>query len=74
MSSVIEIQSATQGLNLKERLELFRWLAAQEDIIAGQRATLLADLDLGLADVEKGDVIAGSALIEELSVRAKRAG
>lgn len=72
MGTVAEIKVATKQLKPKERVALFRWLSTQEDILLARRKDLLADLDRGIAQADRGELIAGRKLIDRLKSRAQR--
>lgn len=72
MSSVAEIKAAAARLSSNERLELFRWLAEREDIVR-QQADLLADIDAGLAEADRGNLLPGEEIMARLKARARGA-
>ena len=66
MSTIAEIKSATEKLSLHDRVELLRWLAARDDIARRQRDDLLADIDAGLGEADRGELLPGAAVIQQL--------
>lgn len=73
MSTIAEIKSAAEKLSHHDRLELFRWLSSREDIARQERDDLLADLDAGLAEADRGNLIPGATVIQHLKERARGA-
>ena len=73
MSSVAEIQAAVERLPVGERVALFHWLEETAAIRAEKHRALLADLDEGLAEADRGELIEGSVVIERLKARARGA-
>ena len=73
MSTVAEIKAAAARLSSNERLELFRWLAECEDIVRQQQADLLADIDAGLAEADRGNLLPGEEIMARLKARARGA-
>ena len=73
MSNVAEIQAAVERLPLGERVALFYWLEETDAIRTEKRRTLLADLDAGLAEADRGELIEGRVVIDRLKARARGA-
>lgn len=72
MGTVSQIKLATKQLRPKERIALFRWLSTQDDILAPQKKDLLTDLDQGIAQANRGELISGRKLIDRLRSRAQQ--
>jgi predicted transcriptional regulator len=73
MSTVAEIKSAVEKLSPAERLELFRWLAEHDDVSQRLRTELLEEIDAGLAEAERGELLSGEAVIKRLKERSRGA-
>lgn len=73
MPTVAEVQAAVERLPVDERIVLFRWLEESDAIRAETKRSLLADLDAGLAEADRGDLIEGGVVIERLKARARGA-
>ncbi|AHF91300.1 hypothetical protein OpiT1DRAFT_02331 [Opitutaceae bacterium TAV1] len=71
MNTVAEIKQSAGQLPLPERQELFRWLATQDDILGGERDELLNDLDVGLSQADRGELISGPSAIKSLRDRLR---
>jgi len=73
MSTVAEIQAAVARLPATDRIALFYWLEKTDVVRAEETRALLADLDLGLAEADRGELLEGDAVIESLRARARGA-
>lgn len=73
MSTVAEIQAAVENLPDHERLVLLRWLEATDLAKAERHRVLLSDIDVGLAEADRGELIEGSTVVEGLRSRARGA-
>ncbi len=73
MSTVAEIQAAVKTLSEQERVELFRWLQATDTFRAEQERALLADLDEGIAEADRGELLEADEVIASLKARARGA-
>ena len=73
MSTVAEIQAAVERLPATDRIALFHWLEETDVVRAEEKRVLLSDLDAGLAEADRGELLEGEAVIESLQARARGA-
>jgi predicted transcriptional regulator len=64
MSAVAEVQAAVARLPAADRVALFHWLEEK-------RHDLLAKIDAGLAEADRGELIEGEVVVERLKSRAR---
>jgi|GEM_PF-3069511 len=73
MSTVAEIQAAVERLPVTDRIALFHWLENTDVVQAEETRALLADLDLGLAEADRGELLDGASVVDSLKARARGA-
>ncbi|MEP6810458.1 MAG: hypothetical protein ABI992_09460 [Chthoniobacterales bacterium] len=56
MSTLPEIKAAAATLRAEERSALVTWLSESEDVLQIRREQLRKDIQVGLADIECGEV------------------
>ena len=73
MPTVAEVQATVAHLPAADRAALFRWLEETDVIRAEKKRALLAEIDAGLAEAERGELLDGAEAIESLKARARGA-
>ncbi|MEI6082844.1 MAG: hypothetical protein WCS70_00935 [Verrucomicrobiota bacterium] len=66
MSTIQEIKLAAEHLSARERLELSEWLAASHEVQRLRLQTLRADIAVGIAQANRGDLGEGDAVFRRL--------
>jgi predicted 2-oxoglutarate/Fe(II)-dependent dioxygenase YbiX len=73
MSTVAEIQAAVERLPATDRIALFHWLEETDVVRGEERRALLDELDAGLTEADRSELLEGNTVIESLRARARGA-
>ncbi len=70
MSTLAEIKAATTTLSIDQRLELSRWLDEFDDTRARHMEELRRQLDIGLEQARRGELLTAAEVFPRLRTRA----
>jgi predicted transcriptional regulator len=73
MSTIAEIKSAVERLPVDDRLALFHWLEETEAVRVEKHRLLLTEIDAGLAEADRGELIPAETVLDHLRNRARGA-
>ena len=69
MSTLAEIKTATSSLSVDEQLELAEWIRESESVQARELAELRKQLDIGIAQADRGELMSSKEVFSKLSAR-----